>query len=146
MAKAAIVHIRKKPDEVFPSVLFCVLRKLSFVTSENILLGLHHTEGAFTGVPLRGQLSRLGFRTVSLSGCAKLSGEFVIKGPVHKGFCRFNLRCLLVLEKSHSSIACPVSQISGSVTEDIPHYCGRPETPFSLHHPYRLCNEGLYFL
>ena len=61
MAKAVIVHIRKKPDEVFPSVLFCVLRQLGFVPSENILLGLHHMEGAFTGVPLGGQSSRLGF-------------------------------------------------------------------------------------
>ena len=61
MAKAVIVHIRKKPDEVFPSVLFCVLRKLGFVTSENILLGLYHTEGACTGVPLGGQSNRLGF-------------------------------------------------------------------------------------
>ena len=98
------------------------------MTSENILLGLHHTEDAFTGVHLGGQSSRLGFRTVSLSGCAKLSGDFVIKGPVHKGFCRLYLRCLLVLEKSHSSIARPVSQISGSVTGGVPHYCGRPET------------------
>ena len=61
MAKAVIVSIRKIPDEVCPSVLFCVLRQLGFVTSENILLDLHHTEGAFTGVLLVGQSSRLGF-------------------------------------------------------------------------------------
>ena len=42
--------------------------------------------------------------------------------------------------KSHSSSTSLVSQISGLW------FCGRPETPFSAHHPYCLCNEDLCFL
>ena len=59
--------------------------ELGFLTSEKIPLCLHHLEGTFSGVTLAASQRDLGSEH-SLSGFAKLSGEFFIKGPVLKAF------------------------------------------------------------
>lgn len=74
------------------------------------------------------------------------------KGIFHKGsqskrgLFHLNLCCLLVLEKSHSSSICPMSQVSGSVTRGVPHSHGKPETVFHYTILLPLAMESFYFL
>lgn len=62
----------------------------------------------------------------------KLSGTLCPKRSqsLRDVYC-LNLHCLLALENSHSSITCPVSQLSKFVTGGISCFHGRPQTPFS---------------
>lgn len=79
-----------------------------------------------------------------------------LRGNCHKGsqttsdLCHLNCFCFVSARKHyhhyHSSDACPVSQISASVTKGNSRSDRKPETMFSLYHSYYLCNEGLCFL
>ena len=63
-----------------------------------------------------------------------------------RGLCLLNLCFLLVLEKSHSSSTCPMSQVSGSVTRDVPHSHGKPDIVFHCTILLPLAMESFYFL
>ena len=55
-AKAVTVYVMEKTTQMsffLPS--YSMFRELSFLTSDNIFLGLQHLEGAFAGVNLGGQ-------------------------------------------------------------------------------------------
>lgn len=52
----------------------------------------------------------------------------------------------LVLEKSHSSNACLVSEMSRAVVGGFSYSWGKPETPFALHHSYCPDHDRLCFL
>lgn len=121
------------------------------MSSENIHSSLHHLEGAFTRVHLvaiwidRGSESKR-HKKHTLWPC-QLSDESVMKDSnSYRAFVTSISIASLVLEKFHSRSTCPVSQISKSITGDTWCFHERWKTPFSLHHPYHLCNENLCFL
>ena len=120
-------------DEVvtFYFLCFCFMSwELGFLTGKNILFGLHHLEGALTGVYHGGQLNRSG---IWVCFCLAVPS---LKGVRHE---RFQPIGTLVKHPL-------MSQISGSVTRGSSHGHGRPETQFSLHYPYSLCHRDLCFL
>ena len=89
------------------------------MTSENIFFGLCHLAGALTGVHLGGQLNRLGIRvSFSLQLC-QFTGVFVMRDSSPQESLLSQSMWFVSAGKSHSRNACPVSQVTGSVTRGV---------------------------
>lgn len=111
-------------------------KSFAFMASKNVFCGLHHKAGARTRVHLvasqENQGSKPWLSHKSLFGPA-LPSHATLRGIFHKeaqpmvGLCCLNLPCFLILEKSHSSSACLVSQISRFLAGGISQSYGKQE-------------------